>query len=202
MNNKSIWIGLFLNLVAYTLSAQQLSPPRLADAFPFRIEEFYGAVNHGLAYHPNSEGHWGGGLGMKTYFFKKRPLYLTVGLGYTYLDQTIEELYCGRFCSNYSARIQTHALHLPIGLRYEIGERKRLFMEIGVYTNVASGNSGWLDAGVQLGLGGLLPLGNWGLFVQPVLNWGVVNENPQGPLRYDDIFNRYVELRVGLRRLK
>ena len=102
----------------------------------FFFNEVSISANRTFGYDQNTVGQFGFGVGLDRVMFKEKRVNLTVGMGYNYLRIKMKKVKLELYDNLSDAKYRMNILSIPIGLRFNIGENKRFFIEAGHFIDL------------------------------------------------------------------
>lgn len=187
------------------------------------LNEFYFSINRTALKDDNTEDRFGFGFGTAHAFRADKKLNFVFGMEFTKTSQFKKLMYGGHFANELDLTYNYHCLSIPVGLRYAIGNKTKIFIETGGYADlvinstrkgighsIAPDENGHLtntvyqihgDAnlssavGFYIGFGVRFPMPKFELVIKPDYKFGM---NPIFS-DLDNIYNRYFIIHVGLK---
>jgi hypothetical protein len=193
------------------------------EKFDFFFDEIAISVNRTNLENENTEDRYGFGIGINHSFRQEKSLNIMFGLEYNKTSQFKKNMYEGHYADATDLTYNINYISVPIGLRYNVGKKVKIFTEFGGYAdlNINTNRQGTLHTylpndnnqidykempiderislansyGIYVGIGIRIPIYNYELIIRPDFKYGI-NELYS---YQDDIYNRYFRLSIGLK---
>lgn len=193
------------------------------DEKKFVIDEIQVSINQTNVDDFNTDDRVGFGFGVYHSFFEAKMLNLVVGLEYNRTSQFKNRMYNGHYSSVKDVRYNLNAISIPVDVRFNIGSTTKFFLEAGAFadllihtsrvgtvenlvnpntpeqkyvsTEVNERTSIPSSYGIHFGIGVKIPISDYELVIKPDYKLGLNNLSAY----FDDMYNSYFRLNVGLR---